>query len=73
VLFSIWDRGHRSIRLDVPQAVVVIGLPAHRDPRELGAVALLLVPFRRQSPAWRLPSGGHPDRGIVGDTHHLAA
>jgi sterol desaturase/sphingolipid hydroxylase (fatty acid hydroxylase superfamily) len=73
VLLSVWDRLHRSLRLDVPQAAVVIGLPAHRDARELDLVSLMLMPFRKQSSAWLLPSGGHPDRGVAGDTHRLVA
>jgi sterol desaturase/sphingolipid hydroxylase (fatty acid hydroxylase superfamily) len=73
VLLSAWDRLHRSLRLDVPQAAVVIGLPAHRDPGELGLASLLAMPFRKQGPAWRLPSGAHPDRVFAGDPRRLAA
>lgn len=73
VIFSWWDRLHRTTRLDVPQDAVTIGVPAYRDPRELTFVGLLLMPFRRQRPTWRLPDGEHPDRDASGDTRRLAA
>jgi sterol desaturase/sphingolipid hydroxylase (fatty acid hydroxylase superfamily) len=44
----LWDRLHRTLRLNVAQKDIVIGVPDYRDPRELGIVALLLMPFRRQ-------------------------
>ncbi|MGH7388315.1 MAG: sterol desaturase family protein [Candidatus Rokuibacteriota bacterium] len=63
-VLTVWDRLHGTLRLDVPQAVVVIGVPAYRDPRPLGLGALLALPFRRQRPAWTprhdRPEGGAP-------------
>jgi sterol desaturase/sphingolipid hydroxylase (fatty acid hydroxylase superfamily) len=44
----LWDRLHRTLRLNVRQAEIVVGVPDYRDPRELGLVSLLLMPFRRQ-------------------------
>lgn len=44
----VWDRLHRTIKLDVRQEDIVVGVPDYRDPRELNVVALLLMPFRRQ-------------------------
>ncbi|HET7341734.1 MAG TPA: sterol desaturase family protein, partial [Methylomirabilota bacterium] len=52
VIFSWWDRAHRTLRLGVPDETLHIGLPAWRDPRELGVGRLLALPFRRQRPAW---------------------
>jgi sterol desaturase/sphingolipid hydroxylase (fatty acid hydroxylase superfamily) len=49
-IVSWWDRAHRTLALDRPQAAIVIGLPAYRAP--LGVRALLTLPFRRQPPAW---------------------
>src|SRR5207247_9664558 len=31
-VFSWWDRLHRSVRLDIPQAALVIGVPAYHEP-----------------------------------------
>jgi len=62
VIFSVWDRIHRTLRLDVPAEGAAIGLPAYRDPEELGIVRLLGMPFGRQRPSWQGPgpagSGG---------------
>jgi sterol desaturase/sphingolipid hydroxylase (fatty acid hydroxylase superfamily) len=44
----LWDRLHRTLRLNIRQEQIVIGVPDYRDPRELGLVSLLLMPFRRQ-------------------------
>ena len=52
VVFAWWDRLHRTLRLDVPQETLTIGLPAWRDPRELDAARLLALPFVRQRRAW---------------------
>jgi sterol desaturase/sphingolipid hydroxylase (fatty acid hydroxylase superfamily) len=52
VIFSWWDRLHRTLRLRVPADAVRIGLPAWRDPRELDAPHLLALPFGRQRPTW---------------------
>jgi sterol desaturase/sphingolipid hydroxylase (fatty acid hydroxylase superfamily) len=51
-LFSLWDVLHRTLRLDVPQERVAIGVPGYRDRRELGLRALLALPFRRHHAYW---------------------
>jgi sterol desaturase/sphingolipid hydroxylase (fatty acid hydroxylase superfamily) len=52
VVFSAWDRLHRTWRGEPPNPALTIGLPAWRDARELGVARLLAMPFRRQRPAW---------------------
>jgi sterol desaturase/sphingolipid hydroxylase (fatty acid hydroxylase superfamily) len=44
----LWDRLHRTLRLNVRQDEIVVGVPDYRDARELGLISLLLMPFRRQ-------------------------
>jgi sterol desaturase/sphingolipid hydroxylase (fatty acid hydroxylase superfamily) len=61
-LLSCWDRLHRTLRLNVPQAEVTIGVPAYREPAELALPVLVALPFRSQRPAWRFPTGGRPER-----------
>lgn len=61
VIFSWWDRLHRSLRLNVPQDEITIGVPAYRDPREQSPKHLFMLPFERQRP-WQLPDGTVPDR-----------
>ena len=61
VIFNCWDRLHRTIRLNIPQQQVNIGVPSYRDPKEQNIKSLLLMPFRKPRP-WHLPDGTVPDR-----------
>ncbi len=54
-LLSVWDRLHRTLRLDIPQQQVVIGVPAYRDRSRLTIAPLLRLPFEAQPDPWRLP------------------
>jgi sterol desaturase/sphingolipid hydroxylase (fatty acid hydroxylase superfamily) len=60
VVFSWWDRMHRTIRLNVPQRDIVIGVPAYSHPSDNRFWTMLLLPFSRQRDYWR-PA----DRAIV--------
>lgn len=72
-LFSIWDRLHRTIRLNVPQDEVTVGVPGYQeDGYDLTLLGLLTLPFRRQKAYWQLPDGTQPDRPDVGDRDQLA-
>ena len=61
VILSCWDRLHQSLRLNVPQDEITIGVPAYRDPQEQSPKRLFMLPFERQRP-WQLPDGTVPDR-----------
>ena len=60
-IFCWWDKLHRTLRQDVPQDALTIGVAAYRDEHELTLGKLLALPFRRQRP-WVLPNGERPDR-----------
>ncbi len=60
-IFCWWDKLHRTLRRDVPQDAITIGVAAYRDERELTLGKLLALPFGRQR-EWRLPSGEQPER-----------
>lgn len=62
VVFSLWDRLNRSLKLNVPQAQVVIGVPGYLRPAENRFFRLLALPVLRQRPYWRWPSGKTPQR-----------
>lgn len=47
VIFSWWDRMHKTVRLNVPQDMIVIGVPSYSDPDELTAGYLLKLPFTK--------------------------
>ena len=62
-IFCWWDKLHRTLRRDVSQDAITIGVAAYREEHELTVWKLLALPFRKQRP-WRLPSGELPDRAI---------
>src|SRR5215831_10166119 len=57
---TLWDWLHGTLRLNVPQAEVTIGVPAYRDPREVTLPKVLAMPFGEQRPTWELPGDGRP-------------
>src|SRR5262245_33560950 len=61
-VFSWWDRLHRSVRLDIPQAALVIGIPAYHEPVDNTLWSILVLPFRRQHAYWCWPDGSRPTR-----------
>ncbi len=67
---TIWDRLHGTLRRDVPQDSITIGVPAYREPREVTFEKLVALPFVEQRPSWRLPrSHEQPSR----ETNMLAS
>lgn len=70
---TVWDWLHGTLRLDVPQAEVVIGVPAYRDPEEVGLAEILKMPFGEERPTWQLPGGGTPERALPAASGELVA
>ena len=60
-IFSWWDRLHRTIRRDIAQDEITIGVAAYRDEAELTISNLWLLPFGKQR-EWHLPNGEVPER-----------
>jgi sterol desaturase/sphingolipid hydroxylase (fatty acid hydroxylase superfamily) len=58
-LLSWWDRLHRSLRLDVPQGSITIGVPGFSRRDDLTLRASLTLPFRRD-PRLRPPAAARP-------------
>jgi sterol desaturase/sphingolipid hydroxylase (fatty acid hydroxylase superfamily) len=54
-LLSWWDRLHRSLRLNVPQASITIGVPGFERPEDVTLVNSLTLPFR-EDPRLLLPA-----------------
>lgn len=61
-IFCWWDKLHGTLRRDIPQGEITIGVPAYRDENELTCGRLWLLPFQRQRDYWRLPDGHSPER-----------
>lgn len=45
IIFSCWDRIHQTIRLNIPQSEIIIGVPFYHDEKELTIGKLLKLPF----------------------------
>jgi sterol desaturase/sphingolipid hydroxylase (fatty acid hydroxylase superfamily) len=52
VVFSWWDRAHRTFRADVPQSEITVGVPGYSGPHDNTLLNSLLSPFRKQRPYW---------------------
>jgi len=59
---TIWDRMHGTLRLNVPQHDITIGVPAYRGPEDVELLRILPMPFGKQRAIWRLPDNGEPIR-----------
>lgn len=53
VVFSVWDRLHRSFRWGIPQHEIRIGVPGYAHPRDNSVGNLVLMAFRRQRDYWQ--------------------
>ncbi len=62
-LLSWWDWMHGTIRLNVPQRAITIGVPAYQDPRDVTLPEVIRLPFEPQRDDWRLADGRTPARG----------
>jgi sterol desaturase/sphingolipid hydroxylase (fatty acid hydroxylase superfamily) len=59
---TLWDWLHGTLRLNVPQDDITIGVPAYRRPEEVTLPRVLAMPFGEQRDSWRLPGDGTPSR-----------
>jgi sterol desaturase/sphingolipid hydroxylase (fatty acid hydroxylase superfamily) len=57
VVFSWWDRLHRTLGLNIPQSAIVIGVPAYSNPADNRLWNALLLPFQPQRDYWRGADG----------------
>lgn len=61
VMLTLWDRLHRTLRLNVAQQEVTIGVPAYPHAAAQTVLHLLALPLQPQKP-WARPDGSVPDR-----------
>ena len=61
-VFSFWDRLHRTLGINIPQAAIRIGIPGYADSGDNRLTAALAAPFRHQRDYWRRSDGGLPER-----------
>ena len=53
VVFSWWDRLHRTVRLNIPQNDIIVGVPAYSDQTDNRLWKALVLPFCPQRDYWR--------------------
>ena len=58
---TVWDWLHGTLRLNVPQAAVTIGVPAFQVPKAVTLRRILALPFKRLPPSWAFWGGGAPE------------
>lgn len=62
---SFWDRLHGTLRADIPQQAITIGVPAYGDPADVTFPKLLSMPFRRQRADWQLQAGAGEANNVI--------
>jgi sterol desaturase/sphingolipid hydroxylase (fatty acid hydroxylase superfamily) len=71
-LLSAWDYLHRTVLLSMPQASIVVGVPAYEAREDVTIGRILTMPFRRQRDDWTGPRGPQIDRSHPGDATEIA-
>ncbi len=70
---TLWDWLHGTLKLDVPQQAITIGVPAYREPEDVSFCEIIVMPFRSQPPIWQLPGNGEPKREALALPDHQLA
>lgn len=61
-IFSVFDRLHGTLRLDIPQQKLSIGVPAYEHPDEVTVWKTLTLPFGRTRRVWTKSGQLGPER-----------
>jgi sterol desaturase/sphingolipid hydroxylase (fatty acid hydroxylase superfamily) len=64
VVLSFWDRLHRTIKLNIPQQKITIGVPAYSQTPDNTLTKILLMPFKKQRHYWQIKSENHLKRTL---------
>jgi sterol desaturase/sphingolipid hydroxylase (fatty acid hydroxylase superfamily) len=59
---TLWDWLHGTLKLNVPQQSITIGVPAYRRSEAVSFSKIIVLPFVAQRPTWQLPGDGEPVR-----------
>jgi sterol desaturase/sphingolipid hydroxylase (fatty acid hydroxylase superfamily) len=61
-IFTWPDSLHRTLRLNVPQREITIGVAGFQDPAELTLGKIIALPLTADRPSWQLAGHGRPVR-----------
>lgn len=59
---TLWDSLHGTLKINVPQQEITIGVPAYRIPEDVALTRILAMPFGKERPTWQVPGDGQPER-----------
>jgi sterol desaturase/sphingolipid hydroxylase (fatty acid hydroxylase superfamily) len=65
VVFRWWDAVHRSLRLNIHQSGIIIGVAGYQASADNTLLKLFALPFLRQREYWRMPDGRYSVREEV--------
>jgi sterol desaturase/sphingolipid hydroxylase (fatty acid hydroxylase superfamily) len=71
---TIWDWMHGTLKLNVPQPEITIGVPAFRNPDDVTLPKMVELPFKKQQSHWMRPDGNEALRrsgSTIPPTHLL--
>ncbi len=69
VVFPWWDRLHQTLRLNIPQSEINIGIPAYSSSDDNKLKHLFIMPFQKQRDYWCKPDNTTVERNpaVLGD------
>jgi sterol desaturase/sphingolipid hydroxylase (fatty acid hydroxylase superfamily) len=69
VVFPWWDKLHQTLRLNVPQESIEIGIPAYSSSEDNKLKRIFIMPFEKQRDYWRKPDNTLVERnpGVLGE------
>ncbi len=70
---TLWDWLHGTLKLNVPQQAITIGVPAYRQTEDVSFCKIIAMPFGTQPPIWQLPGDGEPEREALAVPDHQLA
>jgi sterol desaturase/sphingolipid hydroxylase (fatty acid hydroxylase superfamily) len=61
---TVWDWLYGTLRLNLPQQAITIGVPAYDKPEQVTLPKLLALPFEN-APSWQEPGRPQPERPLL--------
>lgn len=71
VIFSFWDRLHRTIKLNIPQQSITIGVPGYQKRSDNKLINLLMMPFKTQRNYWQYDNKEYHNRTTPPDDRNV--